>query len=514
MLISDLLRYAAVRAPEATALRFEDLSWTYRELYERTCRLANALRGIARPGDRVAILAENHPEYVLAYYGVPLAGMALTFLNYRLNAREITGILADARPTVVITEAAYLPVIEEARATVDSVHTVVMIDADAPDTVRFGALVDAAPAEQPEADDDALAWLIYTSGTTGRPKGAMLSHRNVTAAVANTTSTWEHGGDDVVTLFPWPLCHIAGYSVLVSHTRAAELVVMRRYDPESFLELVERHRVTDITGAPTMLSMLLRTPGIETYDTSTIRRIGYGAAPMPVEVLRKAMERFPNARFQTGFGMTELSGNVMFHTADDHVAAVNGRTDLLASVGKPMPLSAIRVVDAEDKDVPVDEVGELVIRGDQVTMGYWGMSDATAEAMRGGWFHSGDLAKLDADGYLYIVDRLKDMILTGGENVYSREVEDVLYAHPGVAEAAVIGEPDEVWGERVVAVIQPSAAGPPAEEELIALCTERLAGFKRPRRFILLDELPRNAAGKILKRELRDTALRKAPPGA
>ena len=495
MKISDLLRFTAARAPEADALRFEDRSFTYRELYADVCRLANGLRRIAAPGDRVAILAENHPEYVMAYYGVPLAGMALTFVNYRLGAREIAAILGDARPAVVIVEEKYLDKVPDG-------VTRVVIDADVPGTTPFADLLDA-PDDEPDADDTALAWLIYTSGTTGMPKGAMLSHRNVVAAVLNAGVAWERTGDRAVSLMPWPLCHIAGYGVLVNHLHAATLVLMRRYDPVRFLADIERHGVTDITAAPTMLSMLLRSPEIAERDTSTIRRVGYGAAPMPVEVLRRAMKQFPNARFQTGFGMTELAGNVMVHTADDHIAAVEGRTELLASIGKPMPLSAVRIVGPDGNDVAAGEVGEFCIRGEQVAMAYWERPDATAGSFRDGWFHSGDLAKRDEEGYFYIVDRLKDMILTGGENVYSREVEDVLYAHPSVAEAAVVGEPDEEWGERVVAVIQPVSGARPTEDEIIAFCKDRLAGFKRPRRVVYVDELPRNAAGKILKRELR-----------
>lgn len=496
MKISDLLRFSAARKPDVDALRFGDRTWTYRELYADVCRLANGLRRIAAPGDRVAILAENHPEYVMAYYGVPLAGMALVFVNYRLGAREIAAILDDARPSVVIVEEKYLDNVPEGLARV-------VIDADVPGTTRFAELLDA-PDDELDADDGAMAWLIYTSGTTGRPKGAMLSHRNIVAAVVNAGVAWEGSGDQAISLMPWPLCHIAGYGVLVNHMNAATLVLMRKYEPEQFLADIETHGVTDITAAPTMLSMLLRSPEIAKRDTGTIRRVGYGAAPMPVEVLRRAMKQFPNARFQTGFGMTELAGNVMVHTADDHIAAVEGRTDLLASIGKPMPLSAVRIVDPEGNDVPVGEVGELVIAGEQVAMAYWERPDATAEAFRNGWFHSGDLAKRDEEGYFYIVDRLKDMILTGGENVYSREVEDVLYAHPAVAEAAVIGEPDEEWGERVVAMIQPVAgADRPPEQEIIDFCRDRLAGFKRPRKVVYVDELPRNAAGKILKRELR-----------
>jgi acyl-CoA synthetase (AMP-forming)/AMP-acid ligase II len=363
------------------------------------------------------------------------------------------------------------------------------------------------PATEPEqSHDDAPAWLIYTSGTTGRAKGAVLSHRNVVAGVLNTAVSW--GYDDevwpAVSLCPWPLCHIAGYGVLVAHLHADTLVLMRRYDPEGLLALVQEHRVTATTAAPTMLAMLLRHPAFDDYDTSSIRRIGYGSAPMPVTVLREAMRRFPGARFQTGFGMTELSGNVLVHSAEDHVAAAEGRTELLASVGKPMMLSAVRVVDDSGADTAPDEVGELVVRGEQVCSGYWGRPEATAEALRGGWFHSGDLARRDADGYYYIVDRIKDMILTGGENVYSREVEEVLHEHPAVAAAAVVGTPDEVWGERVVAVLEPRAGHHLDVDEVRAFCRARLAGYKCPREVLVVDELPRNTVGKILKRVLRE----------
>jgi acyl-CoA synthetase (AMP-forming)/AMP-acid ligase II len=507
MRISDVVAFAAHREPDVTALLFEGRSWTYRELYSDVCRLAHGLRGLAGPGDRVAILAENNPEYVMAYYGVPLAGMALVFVNYRLAPREVVDVLSDAGPTVLITERKFLETARKVAASVDSVRTVVCIDADEPDTTPFRSLLDGSPTTEPEPPDEtAAAWLIYTSGTTGRAKGAVLSHRNVVAGVLNAAVSWGYDAEvwPAVSLCPWPLCHIAGYGIVTTHLHADTLVLMRRYDPEGLLSLVQEHRVTATTAAPTMLAMLLRHPAFDDYDTSSIRRIGYGSAPMPVTVLREAMRRFPGAKFQTGFGMTELSGNVLVHSADDHVAAAGGRTELLASVGKPMMLSAVRVVDETGADAPPDEVGELVIRGEQVCSGYWGLPDASAEALRDGWFHSGDLAKRDAEGYFYIVDRKKDMILTGGENVYSREVEEVLHEHPAVAAAAVVGAPDEVWGERVVAVLEPRAGQHVDVDEVRAFCRERLAGYKCPREIVIVDELPRNTVGKILKRVLRE----------
>lgn len=506
MRISDVVAFAAMRAPETTALEFEGRTWTYRRLHADVCRLAHGLGGIARPGDRVAVLTENNPEYVLGYYGVPLAGMALVFVNYRLAPREVVDVLADAAPTVLITEGKFLDTARAAVDAVGSIHTLVTVDGPAEGALEFATLLDGRPETEPAPpDEDAPAWLLYTSGTTGRAKGAVLTHRSVTAAVLNAGVSWSRGDDEhVVSLCPWPLCHIAGYGVLVAHLAADTLVLLRRYDPEGFLGAVERHRVTSTTMAPTMLAMLLRHPALDTHDTSSITRIGYGSAPMPVATLREAMRRFPNAAFQTGFGMTELAGNVLVHSAEDHVAAAAGRTELLASVGRPMALSAVRVVDENGADCAPEQVGELVIRGDQVCAGYWNRPEATAESFRDGWFHSGDLARTDSEGYFYIVDRKKDMILTGGENVYSREVEEVLHHHPAVAAAAVVGAPDELWGERVVAVVEPVAGGAPTEAEIREYCTGRLAGYKCPRAVVVVDELPRNTVGKVLKRELRE----------
>lgn len=502
MRISDVAALAARRRPEVTALEFEGRSWTFRELYDDVCRLANGLAGHAKPGDRIAILTENNPEYVFAYYGVPLAGMALVFVNYRLSQREIVDLLSDVEPVVMITEAKFLDI---TRA-VESVRTIVTVDGPAEGTLTYEDLVAGQPTTEPveRPDENAPAWLLFTSGTTGRAKCAVLDHRNVVAGVLNSVVSWKHGVEDpAISLCPWPLCHIAGYGVLVSHVHGDTVVLMRRYDPEQFLAAVQEHRVNSTTAAPTMLAMLLRHPKFGDYDTSSITRVGYGSAPMPVTVLREAMAAFPNAVFQTGFGMTELAGNVIVHGTEDHVAAAAGRPELLSAVGKPMSLSEVRVVDENGEDCPVDQVGEIVVRGDQVLSGYWGGKGA--DSFRDGWFHSGDLARRDAEGYFYIVDRKKDMILTGGENVYSREVEEVLHEHPDVGIAAVIGVPDEVWGERVVAVVEPLAGRTPDPDDVREFCKERLAGYKCPRLVLVVDELPRNTVGKILKRELRDS---------
>ena len=507
MLLSDTVTYHARSRPDDIALIFQGVEITYAELVERLHRLANAMLELAAPGDRVAILSENRPEYIDCYYGVPRAGMGLCFINFRLAPREIVRIINDAEPTVLITEGPYLELVHGIRGELTTVkHVVVAGGGAGPDDLDYDALVAAAPLEPPAdlPDPDDLAWLIYTSGTTGMPKGAMLSHRNLLAAVNNSAVTWEREPHEIA-LSPWPLCHVSGYLFPFLHVLGNTVVLMRAYDPEEYLALIERHGCTQSSGAPTMLNMLLQHPKFDQYDLSSLKRIGYGAAAMPAEVIRTAMDKLPGVRFITGFGMTELSGNIFYMSPDQHLAALDGDDQsTLTSVGRLMPLAMARVVDDDMNDVAVEQVGELVVQGDQVLTGYWRRPEANEEAFAGGWFHSGDLAKWDAAGNLYIVDRKKDMIITGGENVYSREVEEVLYTHGAVAEAAVIGLPDPMWGEKIVAVIQTRPGMVVEPEELIELCRSQLASFKKPKHVVFVDELPRNAAGKILKRELRD----------
>jgi acyl-CoA synthetase (AMP-forming)/AMP-acid ligase II len=503
MLLSDVPAIAAHHAPDVDALRFEGRTISYRELRDRCWRLSNALAAICEPGERVAILAENCPEYVECYYGVPGARLALTLLNYRLSARELAYIIGNSAPRILVVEPKYLPIVRQIRAEIPSVEQIVLVGGEAEDAIAYEAFLATGapqePAERPAEDD--LCWLLYTSGTTGLPKGAMLSHRNLMAAVLNSMTTWDAGGGDVC-MFTFPQFHVAGYVMPLYHLRTYPVVLLRSFDVESLLAKVEAHRVTSTAMAPTMVAMLLEDPVAERYDLSSLRRIGYGASAMPGEVLRRARLRWPQVGFSTGFGMTELSGNVMFMGPDDHNRAAEHGLDILRSVGRQMPLSRVRVVDDDGRDVAAGEPGEIVVRGDQVLMGYWRNPEATRASFFGDWFRSGDVGRWDADGYLHIVDRKKDMILTGGENVYPREVEEALYAHPAVLEAAVIGAPDPKWGEKVVAVV--CRRSPVEGEELIAFCRERIASYKKPRHVVFLDALPRNASGKVLKRELRD----------
>lgn len=508
MLVGDIPATAAHHAPGVVAVQFRDRTMTYEELRDHSWQLSNALLAIAAPGDRVAILAENCPEYALCYYGVPGAGMALTFLNYRLSPTELAYIIGNAEPTVLIVEDKFMGAIEAIRGEIN-VRTVVTIGADVPGTLTFEALLASGAPHAPDVPitDDDLAWLLYTSGTTGLPKGAMLSHRNVVGAVMNGLVSWDRDGEDAaqpVYMLTFPMYHVAGYAMLIQHLRCQPVVLMQSFDPETLFATIERHHVTATSAAPTMIAMLLDHPAMTRYDLSSLRNMGYGASAMPAAVLLRARERWPNVRFATGFGMTELAGNVMVLTADEHDRALDEGLPILNSVGRQMLLSQVRVVTEDGRDAPPGTEGEILVQGDQVLSGYWRNPEATAKAFSGRWFHTGDVGRWDANGYLWIVDRKKDMIVSGGENIYPREVEEVLYRHQAVREAAVIGAEDPTWGEQVVAVISCRSGETTTAAELIGFCREHIASYKKPRAVVFVEELPKNASGKVLKRELRE----------
>jgi long-chain acyl-CoA synthetase len=506
MLLGDAVEFGARKFAGRAAIVFDDRVTTFAQLRDNVNRLSHGLLGLASPGERVAILSENRPQFIEAYAGVPMAGMALTFLNYRLNPKELAQIVGDAEATVLLVEPKYLATMLEVRPEMPTLRTIVTLgtELDGAD-LRYEDLLAGAPTERPKVDvsDNDLAWLIYTSGTTGLPKGAMLTHRSLLHSLFSWMAVQNPPLPGAVNFMPFPLCHVAGYGIPGYWLNGTTLVLRPAYDPEDFMQQVQKYRITTTPMAPTMLNMLLQHPALDQYDLSSITGLAYGGASMPVEVLKRAMQRFPGVEFIQGFGMTELSGNVLFFDGPSHVRAVKERPEMLAAAGRPMALSSLRVVDDEMRDVGVGEVGEIVVQGDQVMQGYWRNPAATEEAFAGGWFHTGDLARFDDEGFHYIVDRKKDMIITGGENVYSRQVEDVIYQHPAVVEVAVIGLPDEHWGENVCAVVVLEAGATTTHQEIVQICRDSLAGYKKPKRVEFVDTLPKNASGKVLKRELR-----------
>ena len=505
MLLGDVIGRNGRKTPSRIAVVAPGREITFGELHVRVQRLANAMLSLADPGDRIAILAENLPEYVECYYGVPSAGMALTFLNYRLHPREWAWIIDNAAARVLIVQESYLAAIEPLLSELPCVEHVLVIGGGARSRfLDYDDVVEAWGAYDPPVtvDEDSTAWLLYTSGTTGFPKGAMLTHRNLMVALVESVIEYETTPEQR-NLVAFPMCHVSGYSIPVCHFRGGRIVLTPTFEAEAWMRLVDEHAITGTSMAPTMLNFILQHPRVDDYSLATLTSIGYGAAAMPVEILRAAIDRFGPIVY-SGFGMTELGGNVLTFPKAAHVRAVNGEEHLLASCGTPMCLAEVKVVDEQMDECPPGVVGEIVIRGEQVLKGYFRNEEGTAAAFRNGWFHTGDMARRDAEGFFYIVDRMKDMIITGGENVYSREVEEVIYTHPSVSEVAVVGTPDPRWGEQVTAVVVLRAGMTATEDEIIAVTRERLAGFKKPKRVVFRDELPKTVSGKIIKRELRD----------
>ncbi|HWS75308.1 MAG TPA: AMP-binding protein, partial [Quisquiliibacterium sp.] len=442
MLVCDIPVLGAHRAPASSRIHCEDRSIGYPELRDRCALLGAALAQSGRRGDRIALLSQNRIEYLECYYGVPAAGMLLTLLNVRLSERELAYILGDAEPVMLIAEPQYLELARALCAATPSIERLVVLGDATGGAIAYEALLESGRGAPPppRPGEDEPAWLLYTSGTTGHPKGVPLTHRNLIAGVLNTMCVFEQREHEVA-LFMFPAFHIAGYVLGSYLLRGYPLVLMRGFEAGAYFDAVERHGVTTHAIAPTMLAMLLEHPRAATANLSSLWQMGYGSSAMPPETMRRAFERWPELGFATTFGMTELSGNVAYYSRADHVHAYRHDHGLLAACGREMPLARIRIVDDQGRDVTQGQAGEILVKGDQVFGGYWRNEQANRESFTDGWFHTGDVGRFDDERRLYLVDRKKDMIISGGENVYSREVEDVLCLHPSVAEVAVVGAP-------------------------------------------------------------------------
>lgn len=478
MLVSDIVAFSARRCPDRAAVVYQGRSLSYRELNSRINQLSNALLGIAATDDSVAILSQNCQEYIECLYAVPKAGMSLVLLNYRLAPKDMIKIIENAQPKVLVTESNHLEFVMSVREKIPVLKYVISIDGG-PDVEDYESFLLKAGSGTPNVNvpDNSPAWLIYTSGTTGSPKGALLNHGNLISSALSSVIELAPALDDVV-LFPFPLCHVVAQLVLVHHFRGLPMVIMRRFDPEDLLVHIEKYRVTRLCLAPTMINFLLDYPSIDKFDITSLRRIGYGTSPIPESILRKAIDRFGPIFIQI-LGMTELAGGFCVLSREAHQKGITEKPELLTSCGKPMILVDVRIVDDSMQVVVIGEVGEVVVRGGQVMAGYWNMPEATEEAFTAGWFHTGDLARTDHEGYIYVVDRKKDMIVTGGENVYLKEIEEIIYMHPAVSEVAVIGIPDEIWGENVYAVVRLKEDMQTTEQNIIDLCKEHLASYKK-----------------------------------
>jgi len=489
--LARLVTEAAERQPEHPALKLDDAVVSYAQLDGASAHVAGmvAAKGV-EPGDRVGIMLPNVPYFAVAYYGILRAGGVVVPMNVLLKGREVTFYLRDPEAKVLF---AWHGFEEAARQGAEEAGAELIVVKPG----EFEHLVgEAAPVtELAERDGSDTAVILYTSGTTGTPKGAELTHDNLFKNCDVSVRTLFEGSERDVILGALPLFHSFGQTCGLNAAMrvGAVLSMIPRFDAGKALEIIERDKVTIFEGVPTMYHALLNHPDRDKYDLSCLRLCVSGGAALPVEIMREFEEVF-RVKILEGYGLSETAPVASFNHPDMERKP--------GSIGVPIAGVEMKLVDGEDNDVPQGEVGEIAIRGHNVMKGYWRRPDATEEVMRGGWFHSGDMAQVDEDGYFFIVDRKKDMIIRGGYNVYPREIEEVLYEHPAVSEAAVIGVPDDSLGEEVGAAVVLKADQQASADDIRAFVKERVAAYKYPRRIWFLDELPKTATGKILKREI------------
>jgi long-chain acyl-CoA synthetase len=503
--IADLVRVHARTRPDRPALTAGDATWTFSELDARSNQVAQALAALAvESQDRVAFLGKNSPEFFEVLLGAAKLDAVTVAVNWRLAAPEVAYVLNDARAKLLVVGSEFASVIAAIEHELITVRKVIVVGEPGPHE-SFAAWMAPARPQDPgiEAAPEAVALQLYTSGTTGHPKGALLTNRNLSAMLPGTSQDWGFDGDSV-NLVAMPLFHVGGVGwAMVGMFVGAHSLLLREVDPAEILRVIPRHRVTHALFVPAVLQGILATPGVEDTDFSSLRYVVYGASPIAVDVLSRSLDRF-GCGFIQGYGLTETTGAVVHLMPDDH-DPTGPNAHRLRSAGTPMRGVEMRVVEPRSgKDEPPGEVGEIWVRSPQVMKGYWNRPDDTAAAIDAdGWFRTGDAGYRDSDGYLYIHDRVKDLIISGGENIYPTEIENVLMSHAGVADVAVIGVPSERWGETPKAIVVKAAGTDPSAEEIISHCRQHLARYKSPTSVDFVDAIPRNPSGKILKRELR-----------
>ena len=476
---------------------------TWGAFASRTAAAAGGLRdsfGLS-PGDRVAIVMRNRPEYLEALFAIWHAGLVAVPVNARLHRDEIAYVLDHSGSSVVVTDQEHADDVEPLVGTIDGLRAAVLAPG-----AQWDRLTGSAPARLVDRTPNDPAWLFYTSGTTGRPKGATLTHRNLLAMSLSYFADIDPVSPQDCILHAAPLSHGAGLYGLAHVARGAVSVLPESgsVDGQELATLLRRWPGMSFFAAPMMVKRLAADPALAAADLSHLKTIIYGGAPMYLADLVDALAVF-GPRLAQIYGQGETPMTITALSKADHAAQDDPRwSERMQSVGFPRTGVEVRVVDDEDRDLPVGEIGEVVVRGDVVMAGYWNQPTATAETLRGGWLHTGDLGSFDEDGYLTLRDRSKDLIISGGMNIYPREVEEALLRHPGVRAAAVVGRPDPEWGEAVVAFVVTADGERPPVEELDRTCLDSIARFKRPKDYHFVDALPTNNYGKVVKRELRD----------
>lgn len=514
MILTDLPEQSLERFGEYPMLYAGDRQVTNLELRNSANRLANGLRRLGvTAGERVIVCMPNCPEVFIAYQGILRAEAIVLPVMTLLHPREIGFIIEASGASAIITSQSVLPAIEQAVAGMDVPPKLVVagLVRDQPGPTAgipchsLSSLMADADAEirKPALKEDDVAVILFTSGTTGQPKGVMLTHRNLYSNAASAVQLAEEANDEPgTTIGVLPLAHIYGFTVANTlFLKGGRMVIMQKFDVRAVCEAIQNHRVRAFATVPAMVHALTHAPEVDKYDVSSLESLGCGSAPLPVSLIETFRARF-HAEIYEGYGLSEASPTVTAHRKGEPIKP--------GSVGRAFPGVELRIADEKGAPLPVGEVGELLVRGENITPGYYNNEEATRAALKDGWFHTGDMARLDDDGYLYIVDRKKDLILRGGFNIYPRDLEELISRHPAVAEVAVVGVPSERMGEEVIAVVVRKPDADLCEEELLAFCQERLAKYKTPRNIVFMDALPRNGVGKILKKALREQASEQA----
>jgi acyl-CoA synthetase (AMP-forming)/AMP-acid ligase II len=501
--VADVTRHHAKTRPDRVAIHFEGQSTTFGELDRRANQVANGLIAESvKPQARIAILSKNVPAFFDLWFGGAKADVVLVPVNFRLAPPEVAFVVNDAGAEILFVSADFYPVVEKVAAELKTVRKIIALDGGHATWTSYADWLKSQATTDPALPiaRDHCAIQMYTSGTTGHPKGAQLSHSGFLTLLPGALSQFGDWHDGDVNLVCMPLFHIGGSGwALIGFYRGVPTVLTRDPDPATILRLIPEFRITKAFMVPALLLFLMQVPQCRDTDFSSLELIAYGASPAPVDLVRNALKTFRCGLAQV-YGLTETTGAITYLPPGDHDES---RAERLKSCGKAMTGIDIRVVDGQGKELPAGEVGEIVTRSPQNMLGYWNQPEATKRAIRGEWFYTGDAGYLDNDGYIYIYDRVKDMIISGGENIYPAEVESALFGHPAVADVAVIGIPDDKWGEAVKAIVVKRPDAEVTAEELIGFARDRIAHYKAPRSIDFATALPRTPTGKILKRELR-----------
>ena len=510
---TEFLMITSSIVPDRTAMAFEGKRVSYGDLSDRANRLANALIGFGvGKGDMVAALQVNCSEFVETYFAAAKIGAIFVPLNFRAKSDELSYMISNCEAKALFFGERYLDMVTSFRPQCPHTKHFICYESKPADMLAYSEVLAAASPEEvfTEIDDDDVTILMYTAGTTGRPKAVPLTHNSFSTYVLNNVTPVDLETEET-NILTVPLYHVAGVqAVMAAIYGGRTLAMMRQFEAKEWLNTVQQEKANRAMLVPTMLKRVIDDPDLDKYDLSSLRVITYGAAPMPFEVIKKAIELFPGVMFINAFGQTETASTITLLGPEDHV--ITGTEEekakklkrLQSSIGRPMDDVEIKIVDDDLKEVPTGEVGEIIARGPRIMSGYWKDAEKTAKALTpDGWLRTSDKGYVDDEGYIYLAGRGDDMIIRGGENISPEEVENVLYAHPKVDEAAVIGVPDPDWGQEPKAIVVLKEGETATADEIMEFCRQKLSSFKRPRYIAFVDELPRTSTGKVLKRDLR-----------